>query len=164
MSRCLLGDNVRYDGVIKEYSQLGNFIKQHFDVVAVCPEVEIGLSVPRPPVQLCENAEKIKIYGRDDPSIDITSIMQKYCQQRPAELNSIHGYIFKSKSPSCGTKDIPIFNKQGEIIELTRGVFVNAILQHYPGLPITEELGLLNQTQCEIFLQRVKQYQQKQIC
>jgi len=130
----------------------------------VCPEVEIGLSVPRPPVQLKGKPDAIKICGRDDPLIDITTSMENYCQQRPAQLDSIHGYIFKSKSPSCGIKEIPIFNDNQETTGFTKGVFVSAILQLYPELPITDEQELLNQSLCNAFLDRVKQYQQNQLC
>jgi len=108
--------------------------------------------------------DAIKICGRDDPLIDITTGMKNFCQQRPAQLNSIHGYIFKSKSPSCGIKQIPIFNNKNEITNHTKGVFVSAILQHYPKLPITDEQELINQSRFKSFLHRVKQYQQNQLC
>lgn len=159
MSRCLLGERVRYDGAIKNYSLLLNFIQQHFSIISVCPEVEIGLSVPRPAVQLCGDINNIKMLGRDDASIDITDAMQHYCKQRPTQLNSICGYIFKSKSPSCGIKNIPIFNPQGEISAITKGLFASAILQQFPNLPITDEQALTTTNQCTIFLQQVKHYQ-----
>ena len=98
--------------------------------------------------------------GRDDPCIDITEDMQKYCQQRPPQLNSIHGYIFKSKSPSCGVENVPLFNTEGDVIDSTRGVFVAAILALYPELPICDELNLLNAQQLTEFLQRTRDYQQ----
>lgn len=162
----MLGDNVRYDAKVEHYPELNQFIQQHFNFISVCPEVEIGLSVPRPPVQLVqssspENRRLIKIIGRDDPSIDITQDMQKYCLQRPPQLNSIHGYIFKSKSPSCGVRNVPLFNTDGDVVDSTgSGVFVDAILALYPELPISDELNLLNTQQLTIFLQRTMSYQQ----
>lgn len=160
MSRCLLGDRVRYDGEIKFFVDLLGFIHNHFNVIAVCPEVEIGLSVPRPPVQLSGDLDNIKLTGRDDSSIDITEPMRHYCQQRPAQLNSIQAYIFKSKSPSCGTKDIPVLGPQGQVTGTSQGVFAHAILQHYPDLPITDEQGLFSPRQRNDFLQRVQLYGQ----
>ena len=159
----MLGDNVRYDAQIKLYPELNQYLQTHFQIISVCPEVEIGLSVPRPPVQLVQSSStntqpEIQILGRDDPSIDITQAMQNYCQQRPAQLDSIHGYIFKSRSPSCGTQNVPLFNPQGQQTALTRGVFVNAILQFYPGLPITDELSLETKQQLEDFLQQTNRY------
>ena len=155
---------MRYDAKIKDYPDLVKFISQNFNVVTVCPEVEIGLSVPRPPVQLYGTRNNIEVRVRDDRSIDITDKINKYCQQQPLELNTIHGYIFKSKSPSCGIKDIPLFNKQGEATDTTMGVFSNAILQHYPNLPITDEQGLLKTSQCEHFLHLVKLFQENKSC
>lgn len=160
----MLGERVRYDAQIKQHPELVKYITHYFDVITVCPEVEIGLSVPRPAVQLYGTFDNIEIRGRDDLTIDITANMNHYCQQHPAELSDIHGYIFKSKSPSCGIRDIPLFNKQGETTDSTRGVFAQAVLQHYPDLPITDEQGLLNPSHCEHFLHQVKLYQQKQIC
>lgn len=160
MSRCLLGDRVRYDGEIKLFTDLLDFINTNFQVIAVCPEVEIGLSVPRPPVQLSGDLNNIKITGRDDSSIDITKPMQQYCQQRPAQLNSIQAYIFKSKSPSCGIKDIPVFASPEQVIGTRPGVFAHAILQHYPDLPIIDEHGLSSRKQRDKFLQQVQLYGQ----
>jgi uncharacterized protein YbbK (DUF523 family) len=90
--------------------------------------------------------------------------MNHYCQQRSVQLNNIHGYIFKSKSPSCGINNVPVFNQQNEIIETTSGVFVSAILKHYPKLPITDEVALANASQLNAFLQQVQQYQQTHLC
>jgi len=162
ISRCLLGDRVRYDGKIKNDPQLIDFVKQHFEIICICPEVEIGLSVPRPAVQLsAEPGEKltnIKITGRDDPTLDISTAMYEYCKRRAVQLDSIHGYIFKSKSPSCGIRNIPVFNNRNEIITTTEGVFAKTIMREYPQLPIIDELGLLSEEQREAFLLRVKQY------
>jgi len=116
--------------------------------------------VPRPPVQLSGELDNIKITGRDDTSIDITKPMQQYCQQRPAQLNSIQAYIFKSKSPSCGIKNIPVFNANGQIIGTNQGVFAHAMLQHYPDLPITDEQGLQIPEQRDDFLHQVQLYMQ----
>jgi len=158
VSRCLLGDRVRYDGEIKYEPVLLDFIQQHFEIIGVCPEVEIGLSTPRPPLQLGGSLQAIKMTGRDDPSIDITEAMQNYCNQRPPQLNSICAYIFKSRSPSCGIKDIPLFNSQGEILQTIQGVFAHAIIQQYPELPISDENGLASRQQKNIFLDKVNAY------
>lgn len=112
--------------------------------------------------QAIENPSEIKITGRDDPSIDITQAMQIYCQQRPPQLDSIHGYIFKSKSPSCGIENVPLFNTEGDISGNTRGVFVSAVLQFYADLPITDELNLETLSQRESFFKKTRDYQLKQ--
>jgi uncharacterized protein YbbK (DUF523 family) len=90
--------------------------------------------------------------------------MQQYCLQRTPQLQDIQGYIFKSKSPSCGISNIPVFNDRAEIINYERGVFVNAILQKYPQLPITDEQGLNTNFDYSRFLQQVKAYNDSSLC
>jgi uncharacterized protein YbbK (DUF523 family) len=160
VSRCLLGDRVRYDGEIKRFTDLLGFIQANFQIIAVCPEVEIGLAVPRPAVQLSGDLNNLKLTGRDDASIDITHAMQHYCTLKPVQLDAIRGYLFKSKSPSCGIRDIPVFDSQGKRIALHKGMFAQAIMQQYPELPITDEQGLCSAAQREDFLQQVHRYRQ----
>ena len=151
---------MRYDGEIKHYPELLTYIQQHFSTLSVCPEVEMGLSVPRPPLQLTGSLSNIEMTGRDDPALNVTQAMQHFCRQRPPQLNAIAGYIFKSRSPSCGPQNIPLFDTQGLEVASTRGLFVSAMLQHYPGLPITDELQLTSAESREHFLQQVKHYRQ----
>lgn len=161
MSRCILGERVRYDGEIKHYPELNQWLTQHCRTLAVCPEVEMGLSVPRPPLQLMQATNGIQMRGRDNPELDVSPAMQQYCLQRPPQLGAIHGYIFKSRSPSCGITDIPLFNQQGEVIDHGRGLFVSAMLQLYPALPITDEQQLDNHAAFMDFLQQVRDYRQQ---
>lgn len=121
----------------------------------------MGLSVPRPPLQLYQYADSIQMRGRDDINIDASPAMQQFCQQRPPQLGAIHGYIFKSRSPSCGIADIPLFNPQGEAIGQGRGLFVSAMLQHYPALPISDEQTLNYHDAFMDFLQQVRDYRQR---
>ena len=139
VSQCLLGDAVRYDGQSKANQTVLNKFHQVFDLVPVCPEVEAGLGIPRPPVQLSANVDTPKLTGRDDASIDVTDIMQKYCQHKPAELQHLHGFIFKSRSPSCGLDSTPVFINDLCVTENSRGVFARAITSAYPQLPAIEE-------------------------
>ncbi len=118
----------------------------------------MGLSVPRPPVQLVQSPEGILMLGRDDPTLDVTPQMQAYCSRKLPQLDSIQGYVFKSRSPSCGVNDTPLFDPQGTQLSLGRGLFVEVLLQQYPQLPITDELGLQTDTQQQAFLQQVLDY------
>lgn len=153
---------MRYDAELKHFPELVAFVEQQFNLVAVCPEVEIGLTVPRPPVQLVQQGEQLQMLGRDDPTLDLTTVMQAYCDQRGTQLNSIHGYIFKSRSPSCGVTDTPIFNAQGDTLQLASGLFAQRMLQLYPQLPITDEESLASEAQRTAFARRVQHYQQQQ--
>ncbi|MBL4710900.1 MAG: DUF523 domain-containing protein, partial [Gammaproteobacteria bacterium] len=89
VSQCLLGDAVRYDGKSKANDIVLNELSKTFELVPACPEVEAGLGIPRPAVQLTGSINNPKLTGRDNPSVDITVIMQNYCQTKSAELNHL---------------------------------------------------------------------------
>lgn len=142
VSRCLLGDTVRYDGDSSANTTVIETLGELFELVPVCPEVEAGLSIPRPPVQLTGSIENPRLTGRDDSSLDVTDMLTTYCQQKPAALNNLCGYVFKSRSPSCGLNSTPVFIDGECVSEDSRGVFARALCEHYPDLPAIEEADL----------------------
>ncbi len=155
ISQCLLGDAVRYDGLSKANPIITEELSQHFEFVAVCPEVEAGLSIPRPPVQLTGSIEQPKIIGRDDPSINVTDIMQKYCNSKPAELKKLQGFIFKSRSPSCGLNSTPVFGNGECLTKTGRGIFTKKLCETYPDLVVIEDSELENKKLLDKFIQSI---------
>ncbi len=155
VSRCLLGDAVRYDGKSKANQIVLEELSQCFKLIPVCPEVEAGLSIPRPPVQLTGSIENPKLTGRDDPSIDVTTLMQDYCNTKPAELKYLKGFIFKSHSPSCGLNSTPVF-KNGECItETGRGIFAKKLCEAYPDLAVIEDNKLTDEKLLNEFIRSI---------
>jgi len=142
VSQCLLGDAVRYDGQSKANRIIIEQLAPLFEFIPVCPEVEAGLFIPRPPVQLTGSIKNPRLTGRDDASIDITDIMQRYCETKPAALSQLSGFIFKSRSPSCGLNSAPVFIHGHCATETSRGVFAKALHNHYPELPVIEDSEL----------------------
>lgn len=140
VSQCLLGDAVRYDGTSKPNDTIINELAQLFELIPVCPEVEAGLGVPRPAVQLTEDPSSPNITGRDDPSIDITLQMHDYCKQKMAELGELSGFIFKSHSPSCGLDSTPVYIGSEPISLTSRGAFARAVTLSFPELPVIEDI------------------------
>ena len=163
ISSCLLGNQVRYDGELKHFPELCQQLQQQCDLLPVCPEVEIGLSVPRPPVQLTGDPDKPRMTGRDDPAIDVSDAMYQFCTDKPAQLKHISGYVFKSKSPSCGLHNIPVFNHGETIKDNGRGLFAQAITHLFPQLPVAEETELETSEQQLQFVQQVLDYYKKHI-
>ena len=141
-SRCLLGDKVRYDGRDKRQPWLDE-ISHHLHLVSWCPEVEAGLPVPRPPMNLHERrdghvevrvANKKLNYG---PSIQKTlELLSTRKLSQPLD-----GAILKAKSPSCALMDGRIENGQGSA-RFGPGVFVAALLKKWPTLPCVDEIAL----------------------
>ena len=158
VSRCLLGDAVRYDGDSKPNTIVIEQLGGLFELVAVCPEVEAGLSIPRAPVQLTGSIEEPQMTGRDDPGLDVTEALHAYCTARPAELGLLSGFVFKSRSPSCGLDSTPVFIDGRCVTESGRGLFARAMTRGYPRLPVIEETGLAIREQREGFIEEVLRY------
>jgi uncharacterized protein YbbK (DUF523 family) len=155
VSRCLLGDAVRYDGGTKTNRIVVQKLNRLFNLIAVCPEVEAGLPVPRPPVQLTGNISHPELIGRDNPAINITGIMQNYCSDKAAGLEYLDGFIFKSRSPSCGLNSTPVFQNDIRISDSGRGIFAKTLCEAYPELPVIEDIELDNTGMLEKFIHSV---------
>ena len=63
VSACLLGDAVRYDGGHKRSASLVEVLAPHVELVRVCPEVELGMRVPREPIRLEGGAGPVRLVG-----------------------------------------------------------------------------------------------------
>lgn len=159
VSRCLLGHAVRYDGDSKANSIVIEQLGELFELVPVCPEVEAGLSIPRPPVQLTGSIHNPRMTGRDDPELDITGIMQSYCDRRPDELKMLNGFVFKSRSPSCGLNSTPVFIDGHCVTEASRGLFARAMTSAFPGLPAIDETELESADRRREFIDSIFRYQ-----
>lgn len=142
VSQCLLGDAVRYDGRTKPNTIVIEKLAELFELISVCPEVEAGLSVPRPPVQLTGSISSPRLTGRDDASIDITELMVEYCSHKTQTLNNLNGFIFKSRSPSCGLHSTPVFINGQAVSDNSRGIFAKNMCEAYPDLPVIEDSDL----------------------
>jgi uncharacterized protein YbbK (DUF523 family)/uncharacterized protein YbgA (DUF1722 family) len=128
VSACLLGERVRYDGGHKRDAFLVEVLGKHVEWVPVCPEVELGLGVPRPPIDLVEADGTTRLLVTTTGE-DLTDRMQAYAPWRAKGLASLalDGYVLKSRSPSCGR---------------ARGLFAQALGQAMPHVPMEEESRL----------------------
>jgi uncharacterized protein YbbK (DUF523 family) len=158
VSSCLLGEPVRYDGDHKRNACVTDLLSAHFDCAAVCPEVGIGMGVPRPPVRLVKQDGRIFAKGVEDARVDVTARLQRYAQQISNQLSGVSGYIFKSRSPSCGLNDTDLFDAGGELIGKTGGVFSSMIHDLLPDLPLIDEVNLDDPAAREAFVQYVYDY------
>ena len=164
ISSCLLGERVRYDGGHKQDHFLTDVIGRHVEWVAVCPEFEIGLGVPREPVQLERKSGEIRLVSietrADHTKTDHTKTMLRWSKRRLEELHrdNLSGYILKSRSPSCGIGRVPIRQENGAREGNGRGLFAKGLLERFENLPVEEETRLANPMQRENFIERVFAY------
>lgn len=141
ISACLSGSTVRYDGGHKLQPWFEEGIARWINVVAVCPEVGAGLSVPRPAVRLSLHDGEARMVGVIDRALDVTAQVSDFVTSQLPRLADIDGYIVKARSPSCGRDDTPIF--EGErVVAFGAGMFTRALRDYLPLLPISDEICL----------------------
>ena len=156
VSSCLLGNAVRYDGTDKHCAYIEDSLGEVFSLQAFCPEMAIGLGVPRAPIQLVTMNETIHLRGVDEPKRDVTQDMQAYRKSISSELGQLSGYIFKARSPSCGLMDAPLHLEDGSLTVMrTSGLFARAIQELLPNLPLSNEEDLLDEERRNDFILRV---------
>lgn len=162
ISSCLLGQKVRYDGTAKRdrwiVEQLGRFV----DYQPVCPEMAIGLGAPRPPIRLVASATQPRVVGVEDPSIDVTDRLEGFALETAAQLGAISGYVFMSKSPSCGMGRVKLYNVGGHAEKKGIGAYARVIMHSLPNLPCEEEGRLNDPMLRENFVNRVFAYRRWQ--
>jgi uncharacterized protein YbgA (DUF1722 family)/uncharacterized protein YbbK (DUF523 family) len=159
VSACLLGEKVRYDGGHRLDHYLADTLGPFVDWVPVCPEVEIGLGVPREPMRLVGTAEDARLITRQT-HIDHTGQMRKWARSRIRELSGeqLCGFIFKSRSPSSGMRHVKIFNEDGVAGPLGSGIWAGAFMAANPLLPVEDEGRLRDAGIRENFIERVFVY------
>lgn len=162
VSGCLLGERVRYDGGHKRAPFITEVLVDYFELVPVCPEVGIGLGVPRPPIRLEGAPEAPRAVGVEDKALDVTERLARYGREKAAELTGISGYIFKSKSPSCGMERVKVYSTGGAPTKTGRGIYAAEIMRADPLLPVEEEGRLNDPVLRENFLNRVYAYRRWQ--
>jgi uncharacterized protein YbgA (DUF1722 family)/uncharacterized protein YbbK (DUF523 family) len=155
ISRCIEGDPVRYNGEIIR-SSIVKVLKQFAEFIPICPEIEIGLGVPRDPLRI------VRINGGDhliQPATerDLTDEMRNFSASFLDSLPSVEGFILKNRSPTSGMKDAKVYPspKSSAPIERTAGFFGRAVLERFPHLPIEDEGRLRNVQIRDHFLTRI---------
>lgn len=149
---------VRYDGTDKQHTGVQALAGQ-VEFIALCPEVAIGLGVPRPPIQLVLRDGEQFALGVEDPLMDVTDALRGYARQVcDAYAGELHGYICKARSPSCALATTPVFNEQGKQVSRSDGMFITELVRLLPDLPVVDEAALQTNAGREHFLQRVRIY------
>jgi len=151
---------VRFDGGHKRDVFLTGTLGEFVEFVAVCPEVEIGLGVPRESLRLVRGESGATRMVAIKSGVDLTDAMNAYAERRAAALARIDlsGYVLKKDSPSCGMERVRVYGRAGMPARDGRGLFADALMRRLPNLPVEEE-GRLNDPQLrENFIERVFAY------
>ncbi|MDE0035311.1 MAG: DUF523 and DUF1722 domain-containing protein [Deltaproteobacteria bacterium] len=165
VSSCLLGHGVRYDGGHKRHRAVTDTLSRLFDIVAVCPEMEVGMGVPREPVDLVGDPKAPRMVGQRSGR-DWTGIMRRYGRRRAAEIErlEVSGFVLKEGSPSCGPDRVPVLSESGGDHSPGSGLFARALADAVPLLPVEAEDRLDDAPLCENFIERVQAYREWRAC
>ncbi len=165
VSSCLLGHRVRYDGGHKRHRTVTDTLSRLFDIVAVCPEMEVGMGVPREPVDLVGDPMAPRMVGQRSRR-DWTGIMRRHGRRRAVEIETLEvsGFVLKEGSPSCGPDRVPVLSESGGDHGPGSGLFARALADAVPLLPVEAEDRLDDAPLCETFIERVHAYREWRAC
>ncbi len=157
VSACLLGENVRYDGGNKKQSYLTAKLANFATLVPMCPEAECGLGIPREKMHLVGSTEPYRLI-RISSQQDMTNQLLRWVEDklRMLEMESLDGFIFKSKSPSCGLDNVKVYDPDKHIeCPVGMGIFAAAFQKRFPNLPVVDEIQLGYAEKRQLFLSQL---------
>ena len=144
ISSCLLGNEVRWNAGHKLDKYLTRTLGQFVEYVPVCPEVEVGLGIPRESMRLVGDPDKPRLITFKSKT-DHTDRMVAWAKKRVKELEKedLCGFVFKSDSPSSGMIRVKVYNEKGMPHKIGIGIFARAFMEHFPLIPVEDD-GRLN--------------------
>ncbi|MDH4210734.1 MAG: DUF523 and DUF1722 domain-containing protein [candidate division WOR-3 bacterium] len=155
VSKCLGFARCRWNGLTIQ-DQFVDRLAKYVDYIAVCPEVEIKLGVPRDPVRVVLLNTELRMM-QPATGKDHTDKITGFCSKYLDALTDVDGFILKSRSPSCGVKEVKIYPSMEKSAALRKGsgFFATAVLKKFPILPVEDEGRIRNFTIREHFLRRL---------
>ncbi len=160
VSSCLLGQAVRFDGGHKRNPLLVETFGRFVEWIPVCPEVELGLGVPRETLRLTRTADGEVRMVTTKSGRDITAQMREWSRARTEALagEGLSGYVLKKDSPSCGMERVTVSGGSGAALRTGRGLFAEALMARFPRLPIEDEGRLSDPRLRDNFVERAFAY------
>jgi uncharacterized protein YbgA (DUF1722 family)/uncharacterized protein YbbK (DUF523 family) len=165
VSDCLTGSEVRFDGGHKRSSLPHDRLAGLFEWRGICPEVAIGMGVPRDPIRLVGDAAAPRARGIKDPSVDVTDALVAYARRVLPTLDDVAGYVFIKNSPTCGLYRVKVYARDGVAPKPAgRGIFAAAVVAARPELPVEESGRLEDPVLRENFVTRTFAFAHWQRC
>lgn len=159
LSSCLGGERVRWDGDHKRHDGL-LALAPWVEWRAICPEVELGLGVPREPIQLLRTLQGDELWARDSRR-HLTGALEAWAGVALSRVADLDGYVLKTKSPTCGLTGARLFASREELFRdgphsrEGTGLWAAQLRRRMPDLPLIEETGLDNPSVRAEWLRRV---------
>lgn len=163
VSSCLLGEAVRYDATDKHAGTLIEQLSQHFELRGFCPEVAVGLGIPRETIELIGTDKgEIRCVGTKTADLDVSDRLRDIVEQQRQDFAGLSGYLAKARSPSCGLDSTPLHSAGPPggraVVGVSSGLFTAALRHAFPELPIAQEDTLADRDMLEAFVMRTQSY------
>ncbi|SKA79871.1 Uncharacterized conserved protein YbbK, DUF523 family [Paucidesulfovibrio gracilis DSM 16080] len=161
ISRCLLGERVRYDGGERGEPVLVEAMQRAARLVPLCPEVECGMSIPREPAEIGGSVFCPTFVGLRTGRNYTVQLMEWVLPRIERFVREpVHGMVLKSNSPSCAcVTPKPIWHPENTPgMGWSLGLFARAFQERFPRIPMADEVVLQHPGNRNIFLERVRKY------
>jgi uncharacterized protein YbbK (DUF523 family) len=143
VSRCLMGDWVRYDGSHKSLEHRRSPLARYLELKAFCPEISAGMGVPREPIQWVESdTGELQLQQVNAPQLRFEQTLRDTCEDWLSSQPRLEAGILKARSPSCGSGNTPIYSTAGEKLRDADGQWTSSLKQAHP------DIWLINEEQC----------------
>lgn len=163
VSSCLLGESVRFNGGHKLHRWLTQRLGEFADFRPICPEVGIGLGIPREAIRLIRTDSGTRAVNSNDDRVDHTDALQAFANETVPTLDDVDGYVVMQGSPSCGMERVKLYNDKKIPEKSAAGLHTEVIMKQWPWLPIEESGRLSDPALAENFVQRIFVYHQWRI-
>src|SRR3954451_14979278 len=156
ISRCIDFDACRYNGQVVRAS-LRDELEPWLDFVPICPELEIGLGVPRDPIRLLASGRGRAVpLGAPTTGKDLTRPMARFTRDWLSDAGEVDGFILKSRSPSCGVGSAKVHQPDDSGPPARgSGMFAAGVQERFPRAAIEEETRLGNLLVRDFFLTKL---------
>lgn len=158
VSKCLEFDFVRYNGQIIK-SKTVEKLKDFVEFIPVCPEVEIGLGVPRKPIRIIKDPQtKQKRLLQPITGKEVTKEMSSFVDSFLKSLKEVDGFILKEESPTSGLFSVKQYlgTEKNARVVTGSGFFGEEILKRFSDVcAIESEKRLNNQNLRELFFIKI---------
>ena len=143
---CLAGNAVRYNAQTKSPNQHVRNLAEHFEMRPFCPEMGIGMGVPRPPIHLVGDEDNVRALDVDSHENDFTDKLAAYADTVLSLAPELCGYVLVKGSPSCGYERVKRYTMAGHgVASDQQGIFARALSVADPLMPLEDD-GRLNDT------------------
>lgn len=163
VSSCLLGNNCNYSACHNKDDFVVDELSSYVEYLPFCPEV-VMLGTPRETIRIVKVGNKECVIGNNsgkDYTNELTSISIEQVEEIVKE--EICGFIFKSKSPSCGIDRVKVYTQKNGIDRVRAGVMATYVMEKYPLLPIEDNSRLLDPWLRENFVMQIFAYRDFEI-